>query len=156
MVKIQLDDDFYLRQATVYGIVSELPEHRLSFLLNNDLGLKLIRNKEDRELYHKGRLYYYCEFSFEHEVKQMCWTLTANKGFAKEDSPKGSLWPTNPTLPLVADLKTFDYFLWYDHNSDSEIEQRLNICLKEVAYVRAFQKIDFAKSKHINNLLLEY
>ncbi len=156
MVRIRLDDDFYLKDATVFGIVSELPDHRLTFLLNNDLGLKLNRSLIDRELKYKGTLYRFSEFVFEHPVTQMFWSLTSNRGRALDESKGPGLLTTGQTTPLVADLKTFDYFIWYDDVAHKDIEAWLNLQLKMLPYVRAFQKIDLATSKNINNLLLEY
>ncbi len=156
MVKIRLDDDFYLKDATVFGIVSELPDHRLSFLLNTDLNLKLLRSKQDRELKWKGSVYYFSEFTFEHPIMKVFWSLTSNRGNTAAEPASDNLFHSGKSVPLVNDLKTFDYFLWFDEVGLSEIEANLNIELKKLSYVRAFQKIDLAKSKNINNLLLEY
>lgn len=156
MVKIQLDDEFYLKEATVFGIVSELPDHRLTFLLNNDLGLRLFRCTRDRELKWKGSVYHFSEFSFEHPVMKVFWCLTSNLGNTLAEAAPENVIHSVKSVPLVNDLKTFDYFLWYDEVSNQEVDAKLNTQLKKLPYVRAFQKIDLTKSKNINNLLLEY
>ncbi len=156
MVKIRLDDEFYLKDATVFGIVSELPDHRITFLLNNDLGLKLLRSTQDRELKSKGSVYSFSEFTFEHPVMRLFWCLTSNRGNTQMDVSPSNILHSGKSIALVSDLKTFDYFLWYDEVANQDVEAKLNTQLRKLPYVRAFQKIDLAKSKNINNLLLEY
>ncbi len=156
MVKIRLEDDFYLRDATVFGIVSELPDHRLTFLLNNDMGLKLNRSPQDRELKWKRSIYRFSEYTFEHPVMKVFWCLTSNRGAALNEAAPENILRSEISIPLVNDLKTFDYFLWYDELDNQQVDNNLNTQLRVLPYVRAFQKIDLSKSKNINNLLLEY
>lgn len=156
MVKIQLDDKFFLRDATVFGIVSELTDHRLTFLLNNDMGLKLNRSARDRELKWKHEVYSFSEYTFEHPVMKVFWCLTSNRGTALIEASSENILHSGLSIPLVNDLKTFDYFLWYDEVDNHQVDHTLNAQLRKLPYVRAFQKIDLVKSKNINNLLLEY
>lgn len=156
MVKIRLEDDFYVKRATVFGLVTELPDHRLSFLINNDLDLKLSRTTKDRELYWKGKTYGFTEFSFDHPVLKVFWFLTSNKGKSEVEETAPTNLQSTTTIPLVADLKSFDYFLWFDDEELNEVEEVVNLRLKKLSYVRAFQKIEISRSKNINNLLLEY
>ena len=156
MVRIRLDDDFYLKDATVYGIVSELPDYRLCFFLNNDLKLQLIRSSQSREYIRKGEKYFFSEFSYAHPLQETMWNLTSNSGYAMEGASGDGDLNTDTKTFLVSDLKAFDYFLWYEDPANNEMDSHLNKKLKELSYVRAFQKIDLAKSKNINNLLFEY
>lgn len=156
MVRIRLDDDFYLKDASVYGIVSELPDYRLCYFLNNTLKLQLTRSAQSREYILKGEKYFFSEFSYAHPLQETMWNLTSNSGYALETAAGGSDLKTDTKTFLVADLKAFDYFLWYEEPANNEMDSLLNKKLKELSYVRTFQKIDLAKSKNINNLLFEY
>lgn len=153
-LKIRFDDDFYLKEATVYGIVCELPSYRLGFYLNQALNLKLCRCKHDRELYWKDIVLLYPEFDYEDSIKMVTWHLTANKEARIRADHQAN--EQQAAIPLVSDLKQFDYFLWFEDEHNIEIASSLNLQLKALPYVRAFQSIETSSSKHIKNLLLEF
>ncbi len=52
-LSLGLEEDEQL-VATVYGVISDLPDYRLVFMINQELGLRLKRCEEDRKLYHKA------------------------------------------------------------------------------------------------------
>lgn len=157
MAKIHLDDDFFMKDATVYGIVSELPDYRLCFFLNQLCQLQLQRNHDDREYKFKGNNYLYSEFSYQHPVLKTYWNFTSNRSYGLA-TQIDELRPLNSAQRalLVPDLKSFDYFLWYEDLANNQLDELLNNRLKQLSYVRAFKKIDPAQSKNLKNLLLEY
>lgn len=154
-----IEEDFYLQQASVVGIISELPDYRLCYMLNQDLGFRLTRSKQDRELFDKKGNFFYSEYEFADNIHQVDWYLTANKkcrrligGEAGTDTAEFE----NSIMPLVADLKLFDYFLWYSGDNNPALDDFLRLSLQKPSYVRTFSKINTEQSKHIRNLLLEY
>ncbi|WP_417590604.1 IPExxxVDY family protein [Owenweeksia hongkongensis] len=160
--KIELDEDFYFREATIFGIVSELPDYRLCYMLNEALSLKLKRAPADREFSSKKGTFLYSEFEFDDPEKQVTWLLTTNRKARIKQSEHSatlqlnSLSSETSAVPLVSDLKMIDFFLWYDGESSSSLDAFINENLKKLSYVRTFQKVNIESSKHIKNLLLEY
>jgi len=161
--KLTLDDDFYLREATIYGLVSELPDHRLCYILNQAMNLRLCRTKYDREAYSKRGTFLYSEYEFDDPERQMLWLLTSNRKGRQEATITSELKDSTAMLqsevssiPLVPDLKMIDYFLWYEGTTSPDIDSIVNESLKKLPHVRTFQKINIESSKHIQNLLLEY
>lgn len=160
--KIELDEDFYFREASIFGLVSELPDYRLCYMLNNALNLKLKRAATDREFSSKKGTFLYSEFEFEDPEKQVTWLLTTNRkarvkqSSASETLNLDSLSSETSAIPLVTDLKMIDFFLWYDSEPSPSLDAFINESLKKLNYVRTFQKVNIESSKHIKNLLLEY
>ncbi len=158
--KIELDEDFYLRDAVIFGLVSELPDYRLCYMLNEILGLKLLRTRVDRELNTKKGTFLYSEFEFDDNLRQIKWLLTSNRRarikHPSQNEPPESLFSENSAIPLVADLKMIDFFLWYEGDSSASLNAFVNESLKKLSHIRTFQKVNIEGSKHIKNLLLEY
>lgn len=160
--KIELDEDFYFREATIFGLVSELPDYRLCYMLNEAMGLRMQRAQHDRTFSSKKGSFIYSEFEFEDTARQITWLLTANRkakvkptgGF--ENIELDSLLSETSAIPLVSDLKMIDFFLWYDDEPSPSLDAFINESLKKLSYVRTFQKVNIENSKHIKNLLLEY
>lgn len=161
--KLALDEDFFFKEASVFGLISELPDYRLCFMINNALKLKLCRTEFDREMKVKKETFLYSEFEYFDQERQITWFLTTNrKGrikaaeapLAKDINPM--LDSDMSSIPLVPDLKMLDYFLWYEGESTASVDAFINESLKTLPYVRTFQKVNIDSSKHIKNLLLEY
>lgn len=158
--KIELDEDFYLREATIFGLVSELPDYRLCYMINEAMGLKLKRAKTDRELNTKKGTFLYSEFEYDDTARQITWLLTSNRKARIKPLPQNevveTLFSENSAIPLVSDLKMIDFFLWYDSEPSPTLDAFINESLKKLSHVRTFQKVNIESSKHIKNLLLEY
>ena len=163
VTKLSLDDDFFMTEASVFGLISELPDYRLCYMLNNAMNLKLIRAEKDRELHTKKGLFQFSEFEFQDLDRQITWFLTKNK---KGKTTEGAVPSTNDmnlfmeyessSIPLVADHKMIDYFFWYNSEPIAGVDGLINESLKHMPYVRTFQKINIENSKHIKNLLIEF
>lgn len=161
--KLSLDEDFFFREASVFGLISELPDYRLCFMLNNALKLQLCRTAKDREMKVKKDTFVYSEFEYFDKERQITWFLTTNrKGKLKpSETPSSqatpSMFDSEPSsAPLVPDQKMLDYFFWYEGESSANVDAFINESLKTLPYVRTFQKVNIDTSKHIKNLLLEY
>ncbi len=165
-LKLTLDDVMPDNEATVYGIVSELPDYRLCFMLNKELNLALQLSPHPKILYRKKISYAFNDYVYLQEQEKMEWHLTANRkslevniseSFNNQGKPERTYQYSQEFLPLslVNDLKAFDYFLWFDDLSRKGIEKKINQSLKGASYVRTFQKIDLSHSKFIDNLFIE-
>lgn len=150
--KLSLDLDLN-EPASIYGLFSDLPDYRLCFVINNALGLKLCRTEKDRVLYHKSHKVRYSEFHYHEPLRMINWRLTANNGGAIYSEERGHF--ERSAISLIPGLKTINYFLWYDDEGIDEIHREITTRLKSNPYIRAIQEIDSAKTKNIENLIIE-
>ncbi len=140
--------------ASVYGIVSDLPDYRLAFMINQELGLRLTRCQEDRKLYHKAGTINYSEYSYYEEMRVLKWHLTTNsRGLLKHNS---SEVPELSAIPLVSSMRNVNYFLWYNDDKNYELHELIMERLKPNPYIRVIQEVDIAQTKNIDNLIAEY
>lgn len=153
-MKLRLEDDF-VTPATIFGIISDLPDHRLCYVLNQELGLKLTRCEKDKELQLKKKgILHFSEFCYHAPAEMTEWWLTSNR--------HALIYPNDNTqaqvtaLPLIADLKTMNYFLWYTDEARDELNDLVKSKLQKNRYIRAVIEIDRSASKNIENLLVEY
>ena len=140
--------------ATVYGIISDLPDYRLAFMVNQELGLRLQRCKEDRKLYHKAGVINFSEFHYHEEMHMINWRLTANfRGLITNEMNQ----TTEPSaVPLVGAARSINYFLWYDELKNSELHKHIFEALKPNPYIRVIQEVTVSDTKNIENLISEY
>ena len=139
--------------ATVYGIISDLPDYRLAFMINQELGLRLTRCASDKKLYHKAGIVQYSEFSYHEEFRMINWYLTSNtRGIMKsEDSDNAEL----SSLTLVSSLKSINYFLWFDDDKNPELHKHIFEALKPNPYIRVIQEVSVPGTRNIENLIAE-
>lgn len=140
--------------ATVYGIISDLPDYRLTFMINQALALRLRRSEEDRKLYHKVGLLEFSEFTYYEEMRLLNWRLSANNRGVLKNKAGGSGEPS--AIPLVASLRSINYFLWYDDVKNAELHKHIFEVLKPNPYIRVIQEIVVSDTKNIENLISEY
>jgi hypothetical protein len=152
-LSLSLDDDKDL-VATVYGILSDLPDYRLAFILNQELGLRLSRRRNDRKLYHKAGIIHYPEYEYQEQLRMINWRLTANSGGWLQLTENEQLERT--AIPLVDSLRSLNFFLWYEDDNNSEIHRQIFDVLKPNPYIRVIQEIQVAKTRNIENLISEY
>ena len=141
-------------QATVYGIISDLPDYRLVFMINEGLGLRLKRKSEDRKRYHKAGVVTFAEFEYHEKLRIIDWHLTANSGGMV--LPEEEDTPVRSALPLVESLRSINYFLWYPDGVNAELDRHIFEILKPNPYIRVLQRVDVSATRHIDNLISEY
>ncbi len=152
--RFKLSDFLLFEDAEVWALSSAQPIQRLVFHLNEKLRLRLVRDTTDHSMIQRDTCLHYSSYSHYDEQAMQTWHLTANKNpyFSSDEDPS-ELKVGN--IPLVADLKVFDYFLWCEETPTPEQSQRVSLGLKTLAYIGTFQKIDTGSSKNIKNLLTE-
>lgn len=151
--KIRLEDDT-LPPVSIFGIICDLPDHRLCYILNNELSLRLCRSQKDKEFYFKKNRLQYSEYVYHQEVSMMTWRLTsnANATFFPAEQKEAE----RASIALVNDLRSMNYFLWYEDESREDLNNFILQKLRSNKYIRAVRIIDQTSSKNIENLLLEY
>ncbi len=153
-MKLKLDDDF-MTPATIFGIISDLPDYRLCYVINQELGLQLARCKNDKELNLKNKgCLHFSEFSYSDAAAMIEWWLTANTQARIYSNDNGQ--PQITALPLIPELKTMNYFLWYTDDARDEVNTLIKNRLQRSRYIRAIQQIDRSVAKNMGNLLVEY
>jgi hypothetical protein len=152
-LSLSLDEDEDL-VATVYGILSDLPDYRLAFILNQELGLRLSRRNEDRKLYHKAGMILYPEYEYREKLRMINWHLTANSGGWLRLHDNEPMERT--AIPLVDSLRSLNYFLWYEDDNNTELHRHIFEILKPNPYIRVIQEIQVTKTRNIENLISEY
>lgn len=152
-LKLKLDESDYLREATVFGLCSDLPDHRLCYFLNLDLNLNLARLNKDHQVVIKNQEHFFAEYTY-CDSHGRYWHLNANNSgyfYNEEEQAQQS-----SSSSCVNDLRVFDYFLWYEESGNTDLDAEIKLRLKQLSYVRTSQLIDQSSSKNINNLLIEY
>lgn len=158
--KLKLESTFYHEDVVIFGLVSTLPGYRLSYFLNESIGLSLKRSIGDKPHHYKKELFYYSQFEFEDEKRSLDWFLIANKNpilyneDEKERHEKNLDSRIVSGLPLVPNLKIMDFFLGYYGEENQNINENIILQLRDLSYVSTYQKIDLAKTKNIDNLLI--
>ncbi|MDZ7845619.1 MAG: IPExxxVDY family protein [Owenweeksia sp.] len=151
--KLSLDNDFQAT-ATIFGLITDLPDYRLVFFLNQLLGLQLCRTKDDKELFHKAGKISFSEFHYYEPVSMLSWWLTANKNGLHYSHERDDFEIAN--IPLVHPFRTMNYFLWYEEDDLVEINQQISTQLRKSPHIRAIQKIDQTAHPQIQNLIAPY
>lgn len=152
-LKLKLDENDYLREATVFGLCSDLPDHRLCYFLNLDLALNLNRQPHDHQLFIKKKCYFFAEY-FCSDSHGRQWHLNANNNGYFFNEEEGRYQSSSASC--VNDLRVFDFFLWYEETGNHDLQHEVHHKLRQLPYVRTCQTIDQGASKNIKNLLIEY
>ena len=152
-LSLSLEDDDEL-VASVYGIISDLPDYRLAFILNHELGLRLKRRQEDRKLYHKAGVIYYPEYEYHESLRLIDWRLTANTMGQMHEAESDTMVRT--AIPLVDSLRSLNHFLWYKDENNPDLHRSIFEVLKPNPHVRVIQKIEVSGTRNIENLISEY
>lgn len=152
-LSLDLEEDERL-VATVYGVISDLPDYRLVFMINQELGLRLKRCEEDRKLYHKAGVIGFSEFHYHENMRMINWRLTSNSRGLITDEMSQTAEPS--AIPLVGAARSVNYFLWYDDVKNLELHKYIFEALKPNPYIRVIQEVSVSETKNIENLISEY
>lgn len=155
MIKLKLDDEPVFDQASIWAISSDLGPLRLAFKLNEAFNLRLTRDKRDHVFIWRKQELHFCSFSYNAKNQMQNWHLTANKQsyyFPKEvdKATAQSSW-----VPLVPELRHYDHFLWCEDYCYSQQYEAINLGLKQLPYVKTFQRLTAESTRSLKNLLTE-
>jgi len=155
MIKLKLEDEPVFDQASIWAISSDLGPLRLAFKLNEAFNLRLTRDKRDHVFIWRKQELFFCSFSYNAENQMQNWHLTANKHsyyFPERDETQSA---KSSTVPLVAELRHYDFFLWCEDYCYSQQNEGINLGLKQLPYVKTFQMLKAGSTKSLKNLLTE-
>ena len=156
-IRLKLDDDLFLEDIEILGIVSELPPYRLCYFLNEDLSFRLRRSESDKPFYYKRKeLVKYAHYEYIFDEQSVNCFLTANKNPERQSSQKNNTESDIGIisgLPLIPNLKIFDYFLWFEGETQKGWFEMVLEKIKRSAHIRTLRKINPSETKNIQNLL---
>lgn len=135
MSKHLLLDDFEYEYKLI-GISSHAPDYRLSWAINQVLGIQLVKSKEV-ELYKKGKQIPFGCFQYFPENSEKEYRLIANK---------------NKKVILVPEQKQADFFLHLYDISDEEFQEIL-AKIKRINIILICFEINVANLKSKQNLV---
>jgi hypothetical protein len=123
------------------GLVSSVKDYKMAWLINQALGVKLIKTDEFEP-----------EFIHQPQLKISRYLEEKDHGFVQLLKNR-SLTERGNALYLIPELKMFDYFLLIQ---DQTFELDINTYierLSEVRYIQSAVKLDISKIKSKENLL---
>lgn len=153
-IKLKLTDEF-LPSATVYGLICDLPDHRLCYQLNQALNLRLARLEEDKLQVFRHQKLLYPEFTCYDPYFQTQWWLTANTAGYYYPEEEVSTRAEKTSVALVRSLKTINYFLWYEDEAQESIDQWLWQQVKPLRYIRSLQPLPQGEHPGLKNLIVQ-
>lgn len=154
--KLQLDD-FLSVDYELVAIHTSLEDHRLAYLINRVLGIRLEKCRKDVSLRGKQGDSTFVRFIYEDPESETVWNLLQNKSAATDTAVTGgSLFDSvdfAPTAFLLPEFKKTDYILKVENTPSFFAPEILTENLMGIKHISAAYKIDHHKLKSKNNLI---
>jgi NADH pyrophosphatase NudC (nudix superfamily) len=155
--KLILDDAFEEALYTLIAIHCRLEDYRLAYLLNNHLGITLVRKASDLD-YNNGQVSYSI-FEWEDQKQLVTWSLVSNicktEEFQKTDYK--SLFDNQEnitkTFQLVPEYKTVNYFLKIDSEISFSKEKYIIDSILKLPQIATAYSVDSNTLKSKENLI---
>lgn len=140
------------------GIHTSIEDYRLAYLLNEKLGLKLKRNKQDLDFDNNSQ---YAIFEWFDEKKQVVWNLAANickQEVRLDTSETNGLFFEGKTMLttfyLLPEHKKINFLLKIEDGNTKPTEtKRLLNRIQEINHIVTAYSIDANQLKSKNNLI---
>lgn len=140
MVKKLSSNIDYAAEFSFIGISSHLKDYRLSFFINQELGLKLCKIDDFVQEVEANNSYTYSLFYFRCPDTNNNFCLISNHHSEKK---------------LIQAYKQFDYFLLVQNNLSAIKKRDMISKLKKIPNLLAAYEMEFKKVKNINQLMIE-
>lgn len=140
MVKKLSSNIDYAAEFSFIGISSHLKDYRLSFFINQELGLKLCKIDDFVQEDEANNSYTYPLFYFCCPDTNNNYCLISNHHSEKK---------------LIQAYKQFDYFLLVQNNLSAIKKRDMISKLKKIPNLLAAYEMEFKKVKNINQLMIE-
>jgi hypothetical protein len=155
--KLILDDVFDESVFTLIAIHCNIEDYRLAYLLNQFLGINLVRNEFDLD-FNKGKTAYSL-YQWKDKKQLINWNLVSNicKTNAFSQTNTNSLFDTvtniTKTFNLIPELKNVNYLLKIEDELDSnEYKEIINKTLR-IPQVATAYIVDYSQLKSKDNLI---
>ena len=155
--KLILDDVFDESVFTLIAIYCNIEDYRLAYLLNQFLGINLVRNEFDLD-FNKGKTAYSL-YKWKDKKQLINWNLVSNicKTNAFSQTNTNSLFDTvtniTKTFNLIPELKNVNYLLKIEDELDSnEYKEIINKTLR-IPQVATAYIVDYSQLKSKDNLI---
>ncbi len=155
--KLILDDVFEESACTLIAIHCTIEDYRLAYLLNQNLGINLVRNKKDLD-YDNGKSTYSI-YNWEDKKQLLTWSLVSNicKTNDVMKISSGLLFETThsitKTFNLIPELKSVNYLLKIDDELHTTKEKYLINTVISIPQIATAYTIDLSQLKSKENLI---
>lgn len=154
--KLQLDD-FLSVDYELVAIHTSLEDHRLAYLMNRVLGIRLEKCWKDVSLRGKQGDSIFARFIYEDPESETVWNLLQNKSLATDNpGERGSLFDSSDfssTAFLLPEFKKTDYILKVENTPSFFAPEIVTENLMGIKHVSTAYKIDHHRLKSKNNLI---
>jgi len=155
--KLILDDVFDESVFTLIAIYCNIEDYRLAYLLNQFLGINLVRNEFDLD-FNKGKTAYSL-YKWKDKKQLINWNLVSNicKTNAFSQTNTNSLFDTvtniTKTFNLIPELKNVNYLLKIEDELDSNEYKEIINKILSIPQVLTAYIVDYSQLKSKDNLI---
>ncbi|WP_339917856.1 IPExxxVDY family protein [Yeosuana marina] len=155
--KLILDDVFEESVCTLIAIHCTIEDYRLAYLLNQNLGINLVKNKKDLD-YDNGKSTYSI-YNWEDKKQLLTWNLVSNicKTNDVMTTSSGLLFETThsitKTFNLIPELKSVNYLLKIDDELHITKEKYIINTIIRIPQIATAYTIDISQLKSKENLI---
>lgn len=160
-LELTLDDD--LDNSVVVAIHCSEPDYRMAYKINQQLNLKLLREKQDLEFVYAEGKAEYPFFYFEDWEQDRQFHLVANSTELQVEKPLAlsadlfgeSVGPKARKVHLLPEIKQADYLLKITSTKNNHSENVIVSRINEIAQVITAYVVDLHSVKSKSNLIFE-
>ena len=155
--KLILDDDFEESIFTLIAIHCTIEDYRLAYLINKNLGINLVRQKNDLD-FSNGKSTYSI-YEWEDEKQRLSWYLVSNicKTNDVHQVKTGLLFQNNQSVTkthhLLPELNQVNYFLKIDDEFNIKKEKHIVNTIQNIPQIITAYTIDQNQLKSKDNLI---
>ncbi len=152
-------DEFEAINYSLIAIHTNLEDFRLAYLVNQNLNLRLKKNKNDISINVSGGETHFTSFIFEDLKKDIYWNLFENKNevIVEDNDNKFDLFSnskieTSRKVFMLPEFKKVDFFIKIDHQNEIN-ETEIIYNLNTIDRISTVYLIEISKIKNKNNLI---
>ncbi len=159
--KFMLDDDFKEKFSLLALHCSE-EAYKVAFLLNQHLGLRLLREEVDLDYSNEGLEVTFPIFRFNNNLQYITYYLVANKcrSTVANVQSSGGLFDSEEnekiiTTFLIPEYKKVDYFLKIQSDFETVPSRMINSDINGIKQIISAYELDIETIKSTNNLIFD-
>lgn len=157
--KLIVDDDFE-ETFSLIAIHSTIEPYKLAYLLNKQLNLRLIRQKEDVAYSKESAEILFPLYQHNDDLQDLCYNLVANTCtyFIARQANSASLFgdiqeEQAVTTHLISEQKKVDYFLKIEADCYHFCVQEIITKMKKISQIISAYEVDIESLRSKNNLI---
>ncbi len=132
----------YEYEFSLFGVITQVKEHKLAWSINKFMGLKLVKQDDIQYDFQKGGRMYISNFIYETEYSYV--RLLKNKPYEFSNIQKPY---------LLSELKDYDYFIQLEGEIEDFDDATFREALQSLNEVQYVTKVEVSNLKSKENLL---